>query len=127
MHSCPCEPRSLAIVQHDGLSSVKGVGLGHGAETIAGTLHPKVDLQRDGDSERPMGWRGETGTYGALLSEVSVFSSFDPQPLFLFEFARGHGCEELRKIRKEIARSAKCAPDGFKCVQGTMSEFQSHT
>lgn len=67
--------------------------------------------------------RGEVVSYEALLRELEIFGSLDPQPRFLFEFAGGHSCDELNKLRDDISKAAKCSSDGIPCFQGTMTEF----
>lgn len=72
-------------------------------------------------------WRDKRVTYDLLLRDVAVIMALNPQPLVLFNFADGHSCRELNRMREEIAKAAKCSEEGVPCLQGTMAEFEAHT
>ncbi|QAY78128.1 hypothetical protein [Sphingosinicella sp. BN140058] len=72
-------------------------------------------------------WHGERVSYDVLLREVAAVRSLNPHPSILFNFAVGHGCGELDRMRREIAVATKCSADGIRCLQGTLAEFNAHT
>lgn len=69
-------------------------------------------------------WPHSTGKdYQALLDELAKVSELAPQPLFLFTFAEGHSCQELTRLRAEIAKAAKCSANGMPCIEGTPDQL----
>jgi hypothetical protein len=60
-----------------------------------------------------------SGSYNELLQVLARASSFNPTPLFLFNFAGGQTCAQLNAKRERIAEAAPCSKGGRHCVEGT--------
>jgi hypothetical protein len=69
-------------------------------------------------------WNGKKGDLDALLKDLVVVQSLNPQPRLLFDFAKSVDCAELKRVRAQIAKAAHCSPDR-PCVEGSAAEFEA--
>lgn len=76
-------------------------------------------------------WRDETGiapdgevTLEELLKRLSAAQPLNPQPLFLFSFAKLQDCGQLNTTRTRIAKAIKCSSEEVLCIEGTPDDLE---
>jgi hypothetical protein len=69
-------------------------------------------------------WNGKKGNLDGLLKDLVVVQSLNPQPHLLFDFTKTVDCDELERVKAQIAKAAHCSADR-PCIEGSVAEFQA--